>query len=437
MPGPGNRGSTGVPQSKGLPVVRAFATVHPLGQSGVNPAVVAADLGSLTLAGFAPTVAVSANQRVLPDVGALTLAGFSPTVLTPRTVRPGVGVLTATGLAPTVLTPRVAKPGVGVLSVVGLAPTLVVPRVVRSGVGALAVTGFAPTITVAVVARPGVGALTLNGFAPVVVTPQVVRPAVGVLSVAGFAPLARIGVSALPGVGALTLSGFAPTVSVGGNALLRPGVGSLLVDGFAPTVIGDPVSATLPAGGWMQPIRRAKAQPFTVWSYETFAPSVVIAPAQRFRAVPLPRPAIAASGVGSLTLTGYAPSVLVSETPVAVPPEHEPDATGEPVVAIARPHVPVVETARLTTAPLALPELVDTAGGVAIATNDTAPDAVPAWLASPIVVDVGYATLLLDGFAPTIAVTSRTIPTDSPWSPESEDDDAAMLWAAYDLLVNA
>lgn len=382
---------------------------------------------------------VTAAITVLPGVGVLTLTGFAPTVLTPRVAKPGVGVLTLVGVAPSVRVPRVVVPPVGALLLTGFAPAVLTPRVVKPGLGALALAGFAPVIRTPRVMLPGVGAVALTGIAPSVLTPRVVRPSVGVLALAGLAPTVLTPQVARPAAGGLVLTGLAPTViaTVSGPATMLPDVGSLVLEGFAPLVTGDPVTA-VPAGGFMQALRRRKRQ--TVWVVaETFAPSIIVTvtPPQRFHAVPMPRPAVAVADTGALVLAGYAPAVVVT----APQPEHEPDATGEPRAGgVVRPAG--IEQAARASFPIYQPDDQGHAQPTHFSgprTEDSAvepetPPSVPAWLASPIVVDVGYAALLLDGFAPTIHVTTR--PIADPWSPD-EEDDAAVLWAAYDLLVTA
>jgi hypothetical protein len=235
------------------------------------PTSVTAGVGALALAGLAPAVAVSNNQNALP----------------------GVGVLTVTGLAPTAVLIVRALPGVGGLTLTGLAPAVAVSnnQVVLLGVGAVVVSGQAPAVAVS------------NNIA--------VTADVGVLTLTGMAPSVVLGIVVTADVGALVLSGLAPTVAATQNAQALPDVGVLILAGFAPDVQGDPVTI-VPGGGFIQAIRRPKQARITVWTYEEFAPTVLIAPAQRFRAVVLPKPVAVTTGAGALALIGYAPSVIAT-----------------------------------------------------------------------------------------------------------------------------
>ena len=82
------------------------ATIYSVAVSsdGSNSVTPDPGVGSLTITGYAPTVAQAANQSVLPGVGSLTITGYAPAVAQTanQSVLPGVGSLTITGYAPTV-----------------------------------------------------------------------------------------------------------------------------------------------------------------------------------------------------------------------------------------------------------------------------------------------------------------------------------------------
>lgn len=131
---------------------------------------------ALTLTGYAPTVAQTANVTLTPGVVALTLTGFSPTVTQTAgvTLTPGTAALTLTGYAPTVAqTANVTlTPNVLALTLTGYAPTVgqttglnLIPDTV-----ALTATGYAPTVaqTTNVFLTPSTLVLSLVGYAPTV-----------------------------------------------------------------------------------------------------------------------------------------------------------------------------------------------------------------------------------------------------------------------------
>jgi hypothetical protein len=86
---------------------------------------IAAGVGALTLAGFAPTVTTTNNIIAGAALGVALLTGFAPTVVTTQSTTPDVGVLTLTGYAPSVTLGVRASPGVGGLTATGFAPTVV------------------------------------------------------------------------------------------------------------------------------------------------------------------------------------------------------------------------------------------------------------------------------------------------------------------------
>lgn len=75
--------------------------------------------GSLSLTGFAPTVALT----IAVGVGALTFTGFAPTAGESVPVTVPAGSLTLTGAAPSAVVAIGAHPGVGSLTLTGFAPT--------------------------------------------------------------------------------------------------------------------------------------------------------------------------------------------------------------------------------------------------------------------------------------------------------------------------
>lgn len=110
-----------------------------------------------------------------------------------------------------------------------------------------------------------------------------------------------------PGVGALTLTGFAPTVSVSNNQVVLPGVGDLTVTGFAPTV-----TSTLNA----QPTPRAYQMNIPM---RPVGGGLVIGTPFRFATQIQSGASIVTPGVGDLTLTGFAPTISVSNNQAVLP----------------------------------------------------------------------------------------------------------------------
>lgn len=179
--------------------------------------------GSIALAGFAPTVARTANQALVPGVGALSFTGQVPTIARTanQAVAPGVGALTFTGYAPTVSQSSGVNvsPSAAAITFAGYAPTIAQPKAVNPGAGALSFTGYAPSIAQPLAVAPGAGAIAFTGYAPT---------------------LAQTANQALtPGAGSLALTGFAPIVTqVSQSPNLTPGAGVLTITGYVPTVTG-------------------------------------------------------------------------------------------------------------------------------------------------------------------------------------------------------
>lgn len=105
----------------------------------------------------------SATQLALFDTTLLDSAPSSPVSVTPN-----LGSLTATGLAPTVVLGTQVQQGLGAPVVTGLAPSVVLGIKVSLGLGVLTVTGLSPTVVLGTRVFPGVGAPIVTGGAPVV-----------------------------------------------------------------------------------------------------------------------------------------------------------------------------------------------------------------------------------------------------------------------------
>lgn len=135
---------------------------------------------------------------------------------------PGVGSITITGYAPSVAQSNFVSltPGAGSVAITGYAPAVTrgTTTSVLPGVGSIAFTGYAPTVTQsgATNVTPGAGSLSLTGYAPTVAQ--------------------TASISLVPGAGSVTITGHAPTVLQAGPISISPGVGSLSITGYAPTI---------------------------------------------------------------------------------------------------------------------------------------------------------------------------------------------------------
>lgn len=424
-------------------------------------AAVALTIG-LQVRGYAPTVTQggAANTTITPSVGSLTLTGAAPTVSATdhQTVTPPVGSLAMTGLNGTVTASdhQTATPTTGSLTLTGAAPTCTATdhQTATPVAGTLVLAGAAPTVSSSDIqtVTPGVGALTLTGYAPtlslaedVTVTPDVGRLVFGVSG----------SLAITPSVGGLTLTGYAPTVSSANNTTVTPGAGSLILTGNASslgTTIRPPV-AVLKCQPWAQIFWDANTDPdldgyivyhgivtntytesvdvgnvltyvwnnlpygtnyFAVTAYDTsanesahssevstvisgsgFAPTVI-------------NPAVAQPGVGSLTLTGYAPTVSVT-TPTLVTP-----GVGAMTLTGAAPTVTASDHQSITPG---VGSLTLTGEGPTVAATDHQ-------TATPTA-----GSLLLTGYAPTVTV--------EVFSPTITPEPATLTLTAYAPTVTA
>lgn len=204
--------------------VAIFDTELGSGASGTD---VIPGVGALVLTGYAPTVALSANQAVIPGAAALTLAGFAPAVALSNN--------------------RAATPGAGALVLAGFAPGIDQSRSATPGVGALVLTGYAPNVFIgnAQSVSPTNAALVLAGPAPTLVQTahQGVTPGAGPIIVTGLAPdvLGTAHQAVNPGAGPIIVTGLAPTIAQAPPIVVAPLPGALTLTGFAPFIFQLPV----------------------------------------------------------------------------------------------------------------------------------------------------------------------------------------------------
>jgi hypothetical protein len=103
----------------------------------VNPAA-----ASITVSGYAPTIARTAHQSVAPSAGSIAITGYAPSITQSAagSISPATGAITVTGYAPTVTrTASLAlSPAVGAITITGYAPTVFqgVPAVIPNEYGA-------------------------------------------------------------------------------------------------------------------------------------------------------------------------------------------------------------------------------------------------------------------------------------------------------------
>lgn len=164
---------------------------------------------------YQTTQAIS-NITLTADVGSLVLTGFAPSMS--MSLAAGVGSLLLTGFAPSA------------------------SEVMTAGLGQLVLNGFAPSMAEA--AAAGLGQLILNGFAPTM--SESATAGLGQLLLAGFAP-SMTGLMTAD-VGGLILTGFIPSIGLTSDIVLFADVGQLLLTGFAPTIdlVSNVVAGTGP-----------------------------------------------------------------------------------------------------------------------------------------------------------------------------------------------
>lgn len=298
--------------------------------------------GSCSLTGLAPTVTETwPSYTAEPGAASCSLAGAAPsisidtgsaTIEVPKTelhVVTRVG-LHANGQAPTIDVTTgggdvTAEPTAGSLDTSGLAPTAATTEnhIIGVPVGSLSVTGLAATVEIDHIRLVPIGVIDFASYVPTVsaTANQTRAPPQGTLALTGLAPSAEEDHIRETSAGSLSLTGYAPSTSDSIN--IDVPAGSLSLTGLTPTA-EEVHTAEMPAGSG---------------SFTGIAPSVTVGltievPHTELRMktdVGLflngypPTPVVQASGdktvepgVGSLTLTGLAPTSSESDNKFAL-----------------------------------------------------------------------------------------------------------------------
>lgn len=214
-PATGTLAATGYAPSLPLSISVGTVVFTGLVPSAVTPETIPSQTGALAFTGLVPIVSILSGAGASPGNGTLTLAGFSPTVLTPIRVQPQVGTATLAGYAPLAYEQVLIPTQAGSVTFTGLAPDL--PMSIGIPVGASSFVGYAPTAFESVYAYPTAGTLTFTGLAPQF----------------------KQNVYLAPSAGTLTLSGQVPTAVATDLKLVTPAAGGLTVTGLEPEVISE------------------------------------------------------------------------------------------------------------------------------------------------------------------------------------------------------
>lgn len=211
-------------------------------------------VGTVTIAGLAPTVSVTNNLNIVTAVGTVTIAGLAPTVSVSdnKNVTPGIGTVVIAGLAPTFNQGTVLYPGVGTIVIDGLAPTVNVSdnKNINTDTGAVVIAGLEPTISVTDNKNiiTDTGTVVIAGLSPTVTVSdhKNITAGLGEIVISGLAPTVTVSdnKNITTGLGVVVIEGLSPTVSVSNHISVTPGTGTIVISGLEPSVGGGVVLST-------------------------------------------------------------------------------------------------------------------------------------------------------------------------------------------------
>jgi len=293
------------------PVVRRSYFIIPTG-GGVTDYPTYPDAGALSFTGFAPTLALG----IALGVGALTLEGQAPTVTQQHFTSPDTAACTITGYEPTVSQQYYVAPDAGALTLEGQEPTLGRTYQVTPDAGALTFEGQAPSIpTDDVEVYPDAGALTFTGYVPTIDRDHTTEVPVGTLTLTGYAPtLSKFTIEIRQGavvkksweeVLTGTLTTYTKTLSAGEVASITDWSAvryAFIANGARVEVTWAELETPPSSSFWY-------AYPTTGSLTFTGYPPTILLGADK----------AVAPGTGTLTFTGYAPTLDLGSYTVPVP----------------------------------------------------------------------------------------------------------------------
>jgi hypothetical protein len=256
-------------------------------------------------------VSAGANTDVNPGAGSLTITGYAPTVT--QTL--------AAGYQFAVVHDYRTRGSVAVNAWIPVNPIASAINHSYRGRGSIGANGWDYVVPVFTASNtdvaPGAGSITFTGYAPSIAqgANQSILPGVGSLTITGYAPTIAQGANQAvsPGVGSLAITGYAPTLAQTANQAVSPGAGSLTITGYAPTVAQ---SSSASYGVTHSYVTRG-SQSIVSWLNDGLgAVSGAINPGAGTLTITGYAPTIGQTvtvainpGAGSLTITGYAPTI--------------------------------------------------------------------------------------------------------------------------------
>ena len=244
----------------------------------------------LTLEGQPLTIDVSGgNSTADPLLGTLALAGQAPTVVISNITLPTTVSLDFAGQVPLTPVGNTAAPGTVALTLSGQTPSAPQGHVVAPTTVALTFTGNTPTLGGSLTSDPTTIGLSFGGQAPTASVANVVAPTTGSLTFTGNVPFSSDGANREPGTIGLAFSGQAPSVAIANN--VSPALGTVAFSGKVPVAdIVSPGLVEVPTGA------------LNFWQYvglklEGYPPTVVVAAGNQ----------TSDPTTGSLTFTGNVP----------------------------------------------------------------------------------------------------------------------------------
>jgi len=270
-------------------------------------------------------LSAAAEESVNPLVGSIAISGVGPTTVQGTRITPTVGSISVSGVA--VSMGHQMTPLVGSIGFSSVAHTYIHGEVLVTVLGSVSFSGIATTSVNGFPLTPGVGSAVFAGTAPSFIDGTGIVPSIGTLSVSGVVSSLFFGDQRIPNTGMIEIQSTEPTVQ--SIEEVNPTSGSMSLNGVAPSpFIEDeitPTTGTLALIGYGSSFAE-KYPPSGSLSFTTYpptqVPNVSIDPiaGSILLSGQVPDPFIGSIDppVGNLIISGNAPSLGI--THVVTPP---------------------------------------------------------------------------------------------------------------------
>jgi hypothetical protein len=200
-------------------------------------------LGTLTIAGYNPTVVASVS--ISATLETVAVAGYAATVEPTTAIAAATGALTIDTFVHNVNVGTDIDSSLGALTIADLNATITAGTSIDASAGAVIIAGYNPDVSTEIVISAALGTVDIAGLNPTILVGTDIDVAVGAVTIAGLAATVGVGTDIDVSTGAAVIAGYNPVVDLSGATTILPTTGALTIAGANPTIsVGTDITAS-------------------------------------------------------------------------------------------------------------------------------------------------------------------------------------------------